>query len=160
MQHVKALNNYTTKTVSTLKRHHEEYLIRRRKENHHRASLTEHSSSPSPLSPSSNQYDVYCLQEEFIVDNDNTRIVDNDNISVKIVRVFIRGPDSGDYETCGWIVSQCIATCMICKKTLQTMFTNDSHHCRACGNIICSGLTSSSSSHHYHYCHHYCYRRL
>ena len=137
MQHVKALNNYATKTVSTLKRHHGEYLIKRRKENHHRASLTEHLSSPSPLSPSPNQYDVYCLQEESIVDNDNT--------SVRIVRVFIRGPDSGDYETCGWIVSQCITTCMICKKPLQTMFTNDSHHCRACGNIICSGLTSSSS---------------
>jgi len=84
MQHVKAMHNYATKTVSTLKRHHEDYLIRCRKENHHRASLTEPLSS-SPLSPSSHQYDVYCLQDESFVDNDNT--------NVRIVRVFIRGPD-------------------------------------------------------------------
>jgi len=147
MMHLKVLNQFASKTVASLKKYNDDYNIRRRVDKHRKSisvdispislSPPPPSSSSSSSSLSSSSYDVYCLQDEFIVDNET---------NVKIVRVFIRGPDSGDYSTCGWVVNQCVNQCMICKKSLITMFSNDSHHCRACGNIVCSDCSHENAA--------------
>jgi hypothetical protein len=48
-------------------------------------------------------------------------------------RVFIKCEDSGEYAKVGWILNEDCAHCMICRKQLSLR-----HHCRACGNILCS----------------------
>ena len=85
MQHIKVLSQLTAKTVPSLKKQHDTYHVKRRISNHDRASvLSSVEGSSSPSSSFLSLYDLYYLQDE---------VIPYDDVNVKIVRVFIRGPD-------------------------------------------------------------------
>jgi len=79
---------------------------------------------------------------------------------VRRIYVFTNNSELGRYYKLGWILDDDIDNCMICnylfqKNNFNFIFKSDKHHCRACGNIICSscsstgylkGITSSLSS--------------
>ena len=56
--------------------------------------------------------------------------------SKDIRRVFVKTKDSGEYFNIGWILTNDVDHCMICNSEFGMM--NGKHHCRACGNIVCS----------------------
>ena len=51
-------------------------------------------------------------------------------------RVFVLAIDSGSYGKVGWILQEHVNSCMICNDPFG--FFLSKHHCRACGNVICS----------------------
>jgi hypothetical protein len=55
---------------------------------------------------------------------------------VFLYRIFIHTPDSGEYESTGWILPLDVDCCMICYQAFG-MFTYK-HSCRGCGNVVCS----------------------
>ncbi|MBX9694488.1 MAG: FYVE zinc finger domain-containing protein, partial [Cyanobacteria bacterium] len=62
-------------------------------------------------------------------------------------RVFIQCLDSKDYYKTGWILQQDINFCMICNTSFQSFFTTVTrHHCRVCGNIICSTCSNYTAT--------------
>lgn len=67
-----------------------------------------------------------------------------------IRRVFVRTNDSIDYVKLGWVINEDIDCCMICAKMfslspLNCFLSMGRHHCRACGNIICSNCIAGRS---------------
>lgn len=77
-------------------------------------------------------------------------------VEEEVNRLFVKAKDSGDYENVGWILSHHVNNCMICNTRFSTLHPR--HHCRACGNVVCSkcapekGLcTGAQSSVGYYY---------
>lgn len=67
-----------------------------------------------------------------------------------IRRVFVRTNDSIDYVKLGWVINEDMDCCMICAKIfslspLNCFLSMGRHHCRACGNIICSNCIAGQS---------------
>ena len=67
-----------------------------------------------------------------------------------IRRVFVRTNDSIDYVKLGWVINEDMDCCMICAKNfslspLSCFLSMGRHHCRACGNIICSNCIAGRS---------------
>ncbi len=64
-------------------------------------------------------------------------------------RVFItRNNNTSLYEEeVGWVINEDITRCMICQFLFNQSLlgTNGKHHCRACGNIICSPCSSDTA---------------
>lgn len=55
---------------------------------------------------------------------------------VNITRVFVLTEDSTSYAGVGWVVSSEVRNCMRCTATFGIF--NPRHHCRACGDVVCS----------------------
>ncbi len=54
-------------------------------------------------------------------------------------RILVQCVDSKDYYKTGWILQRDINFCMICKISFKSALSvSNRHHCRACGNIVCS----------------------
>ena len=62
---------------------------------------------------------------------------------LEIHRIFVHTPDSGNYETVGWVLACDVKHCMICSASFG--FFTYQHHCVACGNIVCQKCSSSEA---------------
>lgn len=60
----------------------------------------------------------------------------------KIHRIFIRGPNAERYYNVGWVLAVDADFCSVCGTTFG--MTTYKHHCRACGNCICSNCISEA----------------
>ena len=61
----------------------------------------------------------------------------------KIRRVFAQGIDSGDYTGVGWVVCGDVEYCMVCMKNSFAGPFSTRHHCRACGNVVCTSCSNN-----------------
>jgi len=52
--------------------------------------------------------------------------------------------DSDALNQVGWVMNECINICMICYQQYDIV-NRRRHHCRACGNIICSNCCKRSA---------------
>ena len=66
-------------------------------------------------------------------------------MKTKVRRIFARGPDSGEYAEVGWILDNEVDNCMICLKEFKSIFGGTRHHCRGCGNLICSTCSQADA---------------
>eukprot|EP01038_Epipyxis_sp_PR26KG_P009433 gene9433-12712_t len=62
---------------------------------------------------------------------------DINNNGVLATRIFIETIDSGCFTSLGWILACQVNNCMSCAKKLSWK-----HHCRACGDVICTQCCS------------------
>ena len=56
-----------------------------------------------------------------------------------VYTVYVVTPNSGGYSELPWVISSCCKCCMICN--LEFDFFNWSHHCRACGDLVCDNCS-------------------
>ncbi len=64
--------------------------------------------------------------------------------SIDIHRVFIQTTDSGVFINVGWVMNQDVLRCLLCYHSFNYT-TRWRHHCRCCGNLICSECCRNSS---------------
>lgn len=60
----------------------------------------------------------------------------------KIHRVFVCCGDSGSYCRVGWVLNDDVDACMVCHSLFYEALVSGKHHCRACGNIVCSSCSA------------------
>jgi hypothetical protein len=60
-----------------------------------------------------------------------------------IHRVYLSKKVAGPYFNVGWVLDGDVDECMICNRTFSAFFLLTKHHCRSCGNIVCSDCSSS-----------------
>ena len=65
-----------------------------------------------------------------------------DNTTLTVTRCYIHTADSGLLENVGWVINDNIAFCLVCKKDFG--MARWKHHCRACGNLVCSSCSKYS----------------
>lgn len=70
-------------------------------------------------------------------------IINFDHTPTMVRRVYLQTSDSSSLTSVGWVINEHIGFCMSCLKSF-TLF-NRRHHCRACGLLLCSECTPSSS---------------
>ena len=81
------------------------------------------------------------LKKEAFYENDQCfSFIEDDKVIIKgvakkIKRVYVRDKDRTD-DGVGWVLNEDIDRCMICDEEFN--FYCWPHHCRACGNIVCS----------------------
>ena len=66
-------------------------------------------------------------------------VVTNDTAFYPYRRVYMVSEESGDYTEVGWVLNSSMSHCMICANDFT--FWNRRHHCRACGNLVCSNCS-------------------
>lgn len=57
-------------------------------------------------------------------------------VQFALLRCFIRCPTSGVFGNVGWIVNDCVDSCLICFEHFSIFRWK--HHCRACGTLVCA----------------------
>lgn len=70
-------------------------------------------------------------------------IINFDHTPTMVRRVYLQTSDSSSLTSVGWVINENIGFCMSCLKSF-TLF-NRRHHCRACGLLLCSECTPTSS---------------
>ncbi len=63
--------------------------------------------------------------------------------SIDIHRVFIQTTDSGVFINVGWVMNEDVSRCLLCCHSFNYT-TRWRHHCRCCGNLICSECCRNS----------------
>jgi hypothetical protein len=58
-------------------------------------------------------------------------------------RVYVNVSDSDDLKLVGWVLNASVTGCMMCLKEFGMFSTR--HHCRACGDIVCSDCANKSA---------------
>lgn len=76
---------------------------------------------------------IQILQENLYIKGDK----------VIVHRIFIHTPDSGDYESTGWVLPMDIDCCMICYQEFG--FLSYKYSCYGCGNVICNKCSSENA---------------
>lgn len=71
-----------------------------------------------------------------IIDLKENKIQLSQRNTISIYRCFIRTNESDILNSIGWIVNESCNHCLVCIKKFS--FLRRKHHCRRCGNIICS----------------------
>ncbi len=85
----------------------------------------------------------------YICDIQEESIVINHGQKRSVNRIFVDIADSHDsmkailnpYSKVGWILNDDLTICMICKNSLLGYISNDRHHCKACGNLVCQNCS-------------------
>ena len=78
---------------------------------------------------------TYC--KIFSIQTDEAFIKGNKSL---IRRLFMIDKVTSNFFAVGWVINCDIESCMICGTVLTSLFK---HHCKACGNIVCDGCSSS-----------------
>lgn len=60
----------------------------------------------------------------------------------KVRRAYAKCPNALDYRYVGWVFDDDVENCMICGADFT--FFRRRHHCRVCGNIICSSCSTGT----------------
>lgn len=60
----------------------------------------------------------------------------------KVRRAYVKCPNALDYRYVGWVFDDDVDSCMICGADFT--FFRRRHHCRVCGNLICSSCSTGT----------------
>jgi hypothetical protein len=60
----------------------------------------------------------------------------------KVRRAYVKCPNALDYRYVGWVFDDDVQNCMICGVDFSFLLRR--HHCRVCGNIICSSCSTGT----------------
>lgn len=80
------------------------------------------------------------FDEEFVIDPARGK-------KKTLHRIFAKSFETHDYKDVGWILNDDIDMCMLCRKAAFGMFSYK-HHCKACGNVMCSECTPCTAPIH------------
>jgi hypothetical protein len=83
----------------------------------------------------------------FFINDVTYEVIVSRGFEIRIRRVFISTYDSRNYSNLGWVITEDINSCMICDTPFQSFSINNAshHHCRGCGNIVCSKCSNSTA---------------
>jgi superfamily II helicase len=95
--------------------------------------------------------EIQAIRDEQLIENEKkdeftvrdirefTLNISRDHICT-IYRCFIQADDSKDLSNVGWIINETCQFCPLCNHTFTSVF-RAKHHCRRCGDIICSSCS-------------------
>ena len=74
----------------------------------------------------------------------NHELINSNGKAKKIYRIFTTDPDKKKYHGVGWVVTNCMAHCMICREEWSSFIVPN--HCYACGNAICQTFCAQDTA--------------
>jgi hypothetical protein len=81
-----------------------------------------------------NYIDPFVAASTLLVIRKTSEVLRGHKVFVR--RVYARFPHAADYRYIGWVYNYDVDICMVC--CAKFGFFESKHHCRVCGNIVCS----------------------
>jgi hypothetical protein len=81
-------------------------------------------------------------ESKTIIDvREHTQVLDH--TPTRLFKIYVNTKESKELSTVGWVSNENVLFCLDCFREFS--FLTRKHHCRACGNVLCSHCCNSFS---------------